>query len=361
MIDGQWTIDDRESWPVRIGARPSSTVIDRRPSSIVHRPSGSEWVCPACRTSLNEGSCDCCGRNFPIVAGLPDLRVSSDRFLDLAGERAKAERLARLAPDLDLKGLAEAYYTMTPDVEPRRRGFYLRHILEAEFRGSALATMLPRRGKILEIGCGTGGLLAAATRMGLEIEGVDIALRWLVVARRRLDDLGLSCPLLAASAERLPYADASFNAVVADSVLEHLDDPRQALDEWARVLRPGGTLLVWSPNRYAMTVDPHVRLWGLGWLPRAWMPAYVRWRRGGAWPPPCLSGGEVRRMAWEAGFDAIELEPPGIPENWARSRSAAQQRLITAYSLARRLRASRTMLRALGPLWQLRATRRGLA
>ena len=321
----------------------------------------SERVCPACRASLVGRSCVGCGRAFPEVAGLPDLRVASDRFLDLPGERTKAERLAEVAPGLDLKGLAEAYYAMTPDVEARRRGFYLGHILGAEARGSALAALLPRSGKILEVGCGTGGLLAAATRMRLEIEGSDIALRWLVVARRRLDDLGLSCPLVAASADRLPYADASFDAVVADSVLEHLDDPRAAVLEWARVLRPGGSLLVWSPNRYALTVDPHVRLWGLGWLPRRWMPAYVRWRRGAAWPPPCLSTGEARRLAFEAGFESIEVEPPSIPEGWARSRSAAQKRLIAAYAMARRVEGARALLRAFGPLWQLRATRRGAA
>ncbi len=328
----------------------SSTLID-----------ASGWTCPACQSTLVEGSCGGCGRGFATVAGLPDLRVSSDRFLDLPGERAKAERLARLAPGLDLKGLAEAYYAMTPDVEARRRRFYLGHILGAEARGAALASMLPRAGKILEVGCGTGGLLAAALRMGLEIEGVNIALRWLVVARRRLDDLGLSCRLVAASADRLPYPDASFDAVVTDSVLEHLDDPRAALQEWARVLRPGGTVLVWSPNRFALTVDPHVRLWALGWLPRRWMPAYVRWRRGGAWPPPCLSVGEVRRMASGCGFDGVEVEPPAIPEGWARSRPAMQRRVIAAYSMARRVGGVRSILRAFGPLWQLRATRRGAA
>ncbi len=297
----------------------------------------SERVCPACRGALLGRSCIDCGRDFPEVAGLPDLRIASDRFLDLRGERAKAERLARIAPSVDLKGLAEAYYAMTPDVEPRRRGFYLNHILGAEARGSALAALLPRSGRTLEVGCGTGGLLASAARLGLEIEGVDIALRWLVVARRRLDDRGLSVPLVAASAERLPYADASFDCVVADSLLEHLDDPASAVVEWARVLRPGGMVLVWSPNRYALTVDPHVRLWGLGWLPRSWMPAYVRMRRGGAWPPPCLSPGEARRMAMEAGFDSIEVEPPGIPEAWARSRPASQRRLIGLYDRARTL------------------------
>ena len=318
-------------------------------------------ICPACRASLDWGTCDGCGRSFPIVAGLPDLRIASDRFLDLPEERAKAERLAGIAPGVDLQGLAEAYYAMTPDVDTRRRGRYLGHILGAEARGAALASLLPREGRILEVGCGTGGLLAAAARQGMAIEGTDIALRWLVVARRRLDDLGISVPLVAASAERLPYPDASFDAVVADSVLEHLDDPFAAVREIARVLRPGGMMLAWSPNRFALTVDPHVRLWGLGWLPRRWMPSYVRWRRGGAWPPRCLATGEARRMARRAGFEAIVIEPPAIPDQWARSLSGLHRAAIAGYSTARKFPVTRPILLGFGPLWQLRAIRREAA
>ncbi|WP_435008088.1 class I SAM-dependent methyltransferase [Tundrisphaera lichenicola] len=328
----------------------------------VLRPSRIDrQICPACREPLEGRECRRCGRSFPEVAGLPDLRISSDRYLDLEGERAKAGRLAAIAPRVDLAGLSEAYYAMTHDVEPRRRRFYLAHILGAESRGSALAELLPSTGRILEVGCGTGGLLAAAARRGLTIEGTDIALRWLVVARRRLDDLGLSAPLMAASAEQLPYPDRSFDAVVADSLVEHLGDPAAAFREWARVLRPGGSILIWSPNRYALTVDPHVRLWGLGWLPRDWMPAYVRWRRGGAWPPPCLSVGEVRRMALDAGFESVAVDPPRISPDWARSRSKFQRSLISAYDAAVRTPGLRSLLRAFGPLWQLRAIRGGAA
>ncbi len=321
----------------------------------------TERVCPACREPLADWSCVACGRDYPEVAGLPDCRIASDRFLDLASERAKAERLDRLAPGLDLEGLAEAYYAMTADVEPRRRGFYLAHILGAEARGSALAALLPRTGKILELGCGTGGLLAAAARRGLTIEGVDIALRWLVVARRRLDDLGLTVPLVAAEAEHLPYPDASFDAVVVDSLLEHVDDPWLVLREASRVLRPGGSLLIWSPNRYSLMIDPHVRLWGLGWIPRRWMSAYVRFRRGGAWPPTCLSVAEAHRLAANAGFESISIEPPEIPASWASSRPRNQQSLIKAYAMASRFGPMRVCLRALGPLWQLRAIRGGPA
>ena len=82
----------------------------------------------------------------------------------------------------------------------------------------------------------------------------------------------MTAPLVAASADRLPWPDASFATVVADSVIEHCDDPLAAIRELRRVLRPGGRLVLWSPNRFAPVVDPHVRLWGVGYLPRPWAP-----------------------------------------------------------------------------------------
>ena len=81
---------------------------------------------------------------------------------------------------------------MTDDVLDPRRDRFLRHIAGAEARGEALVDRLPRGGRILEVGCGSGGLLAAAARSGRSMVGVDIASRWLVVARRRLADRGLT-------------------------------------------------------------------------------------------------------------------------------------------------------------------------
>lgn len=318
-------------------------------------------ACPACRAGLDRDRCAGCGRHFPPVAGLADFRVGADRFLGLADERAKAERMARVAPGTDLAGLARFYYRITADVEPRRRGFYLAHILRAEARGEALAALLPREGRVLEVGCGTGGLVAAAARSGRAITGTDVAARWLVVARRRLDDLGLRADLVAASADRLPWADGTFDAVVADSLLEHLDDPSAAVREWARVLRPGGSLLAWSPNRFAPVVDPHVRLWGIGFLPRAWMPGYVRLRRGPMHAPPCLSAAEAAGMARRAGFTAIRVDPPAIPAGWAATRPAGQRALIRLYRGACGVPGLGPALAAVAPLWQLRATRRGAA
>ncbi|HEY2159631.1 MAG TPA: methyltransferase domain-containing protein, partial [Isosphaeraceae bacterium] len=320
------------------------------------------YTCPACRGPVDGESCATCGRSYPTVAGLPDFRLESDRYLDLDAERAKAERLARIAASTDLEGVARAYYAITPDVDPPRCARYLDHILGAEGRGEALADRLDDGGPILEVGCGTGGLLAAAARRGLEITGVDIASRWLVVAGRRLDDHGLAVPLVAASAERLPWPDGSFAAIVADSVIEHCDDPIAALREWRRLLRPGGRLVLWSPNRLAPVVDPHVRLWGIGLLPRTWAIAYSRLRRAGAWVPRTLSPRGVARLARRAGFEAISVGPAPITRTWAMSERGRRRRAMLFHERLRAFGPTRGLLAVFGPIWALEArspTRRG--
>jgi ubiquinone/menaquinone biosynthesis C-methylase UbiE len=288
---------------------------------------------------------------------LPDLRLASDRYLDLPSERAKAEQLHEIEvqPGVDVLRLAAAYYARTSEVSDHRRDRFLRHIAGAQVRGEALASLLPKEGPVLEIGCGTGGLLVAAARLGLPVVGVDIASRWLVVARRRLSDQGLSVPLVAAEAERLPWPDATFHVVVADSVLEHLDDPFSALREWRRVLRPGGLFLTWSPNRFSLATDPHVGLWGVGWLPRRLVPSYLRLRDCANWAPRTHSAKEASQLAKRSGWEHIETAPPAIPQSWARSRPTAERLAIGMYDRMRRTAACRGLLQCVGPLWELRA------
>ncbi len=187
-----------------------------RPTPLAH---GLRLTCPACRALLDgdapevgDGTrCPHCRRHYPVVAGLLDLRLESDRYLELDVERARAEHLARLSEGTDVLGLASIYYELAHDAGDRRQRF-LTHIAGAVSRGEALANRLPQSGSILEIGCGTGGLLVAAARSGRSIVGIDIAARWLVAARRRLADhqLDQAVTLLAASAECLPWPDCAF-------------------------------------------------------------------------------------------------------------------------------------------------------
>jgi len=254
--------------------------------------SGS-MVCPKCHGLLktlakNRGwHCSGCRHDYLNSAGLIDLRLFSDRYLSLNQERQKALRLSQYEDHCSLEELARSYYRMTADVSPLRRERFVRHILDAHCRGQALLARIPASGRILEIGCGTGGFLQAALAAGRDITGVDIASRWLVIARKRLVSLNLSSSvnIIAACAEALPFPSESFDHIVADSLLEHIGDLPKVIQEIQRVLRPGGTATFWSPNRYWPGPDPHVGLCGIGFMPRQFAESYKNLRRGDIYLP----------------------------------------------------------------------------
>ena len=76
------------------------------------------------------------------------------------------------------------------------------------------------------------------------------------------------CGLIKATGEKLPYADASFDAVTIQGVLHHLPDVHPLLREAARVLRPGGELYISEPCREGALAGRLARMAGrpLGWL-----------------------------------------------------------------------------------------------
>jgi SAM-dependent methyltransferase len=207
-----------------------------------------------------------------------------------------------------------------------------------------------RDGALLEVGCGTGALLVAAAGHFAGLVGVDIAFRWLVVARKRLAEAGLDLPLICACAEALPFPDGAFDRVAADSVLEHVGDQRRVLAECYRVLRPGGLLCVSTPNRWSLGPDPQVGIWAGGLLPQRWVAAYVR--RIGGIPPRrrLLSVRSLSRLIREAGFGPPRVLLPDVPPDQRRQFGAATRLVIDLYRLATRLPLSRRLLYWIGPL-----------
>jgi 2-polyprenyl-3-methyl-5-hydroxy-6-metoxy-1,4-benzoquinol methylase len=104
----------------------------------------------------------------------------------------------------------------------------------------------------LDAGCGDGRFLAALPALGpvpSRLVGVDIADSILATARRSTAAAGVDPELVRANLERLPLGEAEFDLVVSIQVLEHLLDPAAGIRELARVLRPGGTLLLSTDNR----------------------------------------------------------------------------------------------------------------
>lgn len=99
------------------------------------------------------------------------------------------------------------------------------------------------RGRVLDVGSGYS-IVAMAGPWPFLVDACDRDHQAIVKMR----ELGMARGVVS-SAETLPYRDASFDAVFAGEIVEHLLDPGAALREWLRVLRPGGRLVLTTPNR----------------------------------------------------------------------------------------------------------------
>src|SRR5262245_35294962 len=106
--------------------------------------------------------------------------------------------------------------------------------------------------RVLEIGCGRGGFacwLARQQPAPAEVVAADFAATAVDQGREHAAQLGLTnTTWQVADIQRLTHADASFDTVISCETIEHVPDPRQALRELARVLRPGGRLFLTTPN-----------------------------------------------------------------------------------------------------------------
>jgi ubiquinone/menaquinone biosynthesis C-methylase UbiE len=100
--------------------------------------------------------------------------------------------------------------------------------------------------RLLDVGCGTGFIIALAKDLFAEIHGVDVTQAML----DRVDRAGGNVTLHRCVAERMPFADRYFDAASAYSFVHHLGDYEEVLREVHRVLRPGGVFYIdLEPNR----------------------------------------------------------------------------------------------------------------
>ncbi len=173
---------------------------------------------------------------------------------------------------------------------------------------------------VLDVATGTGLVAERLLRRGLRVTGVDQSGEMLSVARRRF---GAAVELVEASADALPFADASFDHLTFTYLLRYVDDPGATLRELARVVRPGGTIAslefcvprgVWRPlwDLYVGAVLPLAgRVISPGWheVGRFLGPSirdfYERWpldRQLRAWRDAGIAGVAARRMSLGGGI-----------------------------------------------------------
>jgi demethylmenaquinone methyltransferase/2-methoxy-6-polyprenyl-1,4-benzoquinol methylase len=137
--------------------------------------------------------------------------------------RSHAKRLfSTLGPTYDRVGA-----TLSFGQDPRWRRFMVSRIPAAPGQ------------TVLDVASGTGLVAERLLRRGLRVTALDQSPDMLAVARRRF---GSTVELVEASAEELPFADASFDHLTFTYLLRYVDDPAATLAELARVVRPGGTI-----------------------------------------------------------------------------------------------------------------------
>jgi 2-polyprenyl-3-methyl-5-hydroxy-6-metoxy-1,4-benzoquinol methylase len=184
---------------------------------------------------------------------------------------------AYLDPRPDLASVGRAYRTYHTHVDllngylNRRFGYELRpaarvgRLLVAVFPGAAGVAWrdvrcLPRplpSGRLLDIGCGNGSFLLRMREAGWEVEGIDPDPISVGLAR----NAGLDVTEGILSEETA--ASGRYDAVTLSHVIEHVHDPKGVLSECLRVLRPGGTLWIATPNIEASGR----RRFGSNWFP----------------------------------------------------------------------------------------------
>jgi ubiquinone/menaquinone biosynthesis C-methylase UbiE len=115
---------------------------------------------------------------------------------------------------------------------------------------------------VLDAGCGPGyDTLRMAAIVGKtgKVTGIDLSERMIAIAGAKAKGAGLPVSFRTGDVRKLPFPDASFDAVRIERTLQILDTPGQVLDEMVRVLRPGGRLLSIEPDWETFVCDPGSR------------------------------------------------------------------------------------------------------
>ena len=326
------------------------------------------WRCPRCKGPLAEGSdslaCDACAASYAVIGGIPDLRLPGPSWIDHEADRVQARRLLDETAGLGLEAMIRYVYASRPGWDEARIARRTREVMGGPARLRAditgwLQPCLAGPGPFLDLGCGGGMLLAAAAAEGRHGVGIDVSMVWLVVASRMIAEHGGRPVLAAAMAEALPLADGALSGVISLDVIEHVADPAVYLREIDRVTGIGGHIALSTPNRFSLTAEPHVFVWGVGWLPRRLQARYVRWRSGKPYDfTRLLSTWEAARLVRRTTqFDArilIPLVDKGDIAHFSNWRA----RMARLYNCLVQAGGFRWLFLAVGPFFRILGVRR---
>jgi 2-polyprenyl-3-methyl-5-hydroxy-6-metoxy-1,4-benzoquinol methylase len=129
--------------------------------------------------------------------------------------------------------------------------------------------------KMLDVGCGWGGYVAAASEMGADICGCDIDADVIEVAKLRTCLHGSDSKYFCCPAEELPFSNEEFECVLNWGVLEHVRDVSRTVKEIVRVLKKGGVGFIYAPN-YWQPMEYHYKVLFPPKCPKALGKLYLR-------------------------------------------------------------------------------------
>jgi SAM-dependent methyltransferase len=167
-------------------------------------------------------------------------------YVDLALLHLAKTRRAKLRSSDAVQTFYEAFFTRNDEevlgsgADPRvgRRGEILAEIARSK---------VPAHGRLIDVGCGTGNNLRYVIRPDTKSYGIEYAENSARIARVMLGD---DADIRIASATAIPFHDEHFDFAMCIEVLEHIEDDGAALGEIARILRPGGHLVISVPYRH---------------------------------------------------------------------------------------------------------------
>jgi SAM-dependent methyltransferase len=159
------------------------------------------------------------------------------------------------------------------------------------------------RRSLLDIGCGDGKLAVELGQRGAVVTAIDASAPMLAAARTRASEEGMEIRFSRATADHLPFPDESFDIVTAMTVLCFIADAGPVFQEIARVLRPGGKLVMGELGKWSS--------WAAQRRIRAWLGSAM-WRRG-----HFRTAGELRSLTRRAGLTPQALRGAVFYPRWS--------------------------------------------
>jgi ubiquinone biosynthesis O-methyltransferase len=173
---------------------------------------------------------------------------------------------------MHISGQPRAIPELGPDVYARWRASKIGAITEQLERQLILELVGDIKGRsILDVGCGDGELAVELANRGATVVGIDASAVMIKAARSRAKPVNVDVSFQVAAAERLPFRTEQFDVVTAITILCFVDDAAPVFREIARVLRPGGRLVIGELGKWST--------WAVGRRIRAWLGSPL-WHRG---------------------------------------------------------------------------------